>query len=53
MTLADNFNIRDYTTLKEKVGADYARELAIESAIDPAVALERGYYISQVSLPPR
>jgi len=45
MRLADNFNIRDYTTLKEKVGADYARELVEESAIDPAVALERGYYM--------
>jgi hypothetical protein len=44
MTLADNFNIRDCTTLKENVGEHFAHELVEESAIDPTVALERGYY---------
>ena len=46
MTLPDNFNIRDYTILKGRVGEDYAHELVVESAIDPAVALERGYRLA-------
>jgi hypothetical protein len=45
MTLADTTHSRDYIILKERVGEDYARELVVESAIDPAVALERGYYM--------
>src|SRR5215217_8159956 len=45
MTLADTTHLRDYTTLKERVGEDYARELVVESAIDSVVALERGYYM--------
>ena len=46
MTLADNFNIRDCTTLKENVGEHFAHELVEESAIDPTVALERGYWVA-------
>jgi GNAT superfamily N-acetyltransferase len=46
MTLADTTHSRDYITLKERVEEDYARELVVESAIDPAVALERGYWVA-------
>src|SRR5919107_813877 len=45
MTLPDTTHSRDYIILKGRVGEDYARELVEESAIDPAVALERGYYM--------
>jgi hypothetical protein len=41
MTLPDITHSRDYIILKGRVGEDYARELVVESAIDPAVALER------------
>lgn len=44
MTLPDTTHSRDHVILKEKVGEDYARELVVESAIDPTVALERGYW---------
>ncbi len=47
MTLADTTtHSRDYIFLKGRVGEDYARELVVESAIDPAVALERGYWVA-------
>jgi hypothetical protein len=45
MTQADTTHSRDYIILKGRVGEDYARELVEESAIDPTVALERGYYM--------
>ena len=44
MTLPDTTHSRDYILLKGRVGEDYARELVVESAIDPAVALELGYW---------
>ena len=43
MTLANTPQGSDYALLKERVGEHYAHELVEESAIDPAVALERGY----------
>lgn len=43
MTLADTSRSSDYALLKERVGERYAHELVEESAIDPAVVLERGY----------
>jgi Domain of unknown function (DUF3854) len=46
MTLPDTTRSRDYIILKGRVGEDYARELVVESAIDPAVALERGYWVA-------
>jgi hypothetical protein len=46
MTLPDITHSRDYLILKGRVGEDYARELVVESAIDPAVALERGYWVA-------
>jgi hypothetical protein len=50
MTLADITHSRDYIILKGRVGEDYARELVVESAIDPAVALERGYWVAMEKL---
>jgi hypothetical protein len=44
MRLADTIHSRDYKFRKEKVGEHFAHELVEESAIDPAVAMERGYY---------
>jgi hypothetical protein len=46
MTLPDTTHLRDYTILKGRVGEHYARELVVESAIDPTVALERGYWVA-------
>ena len=50
MRLADTTHSRDYIILKGRVGEDYARELVVESAIDPAVALERGYWVAMEKL---
>src|SRR5215203_5621391 len=50
MTLADTTHSRDYIILKGRVGEDYARELVVESAIDPTVALERGYWVAMEKL---
>jgi hypothetical protein len=50
MTLADTTHSRDYIFLKGRVGEDYARELVVESAIDPTVALERGYWVAMKRL---
>jgi hypothetical protein len=45
MTLPDTTtHSRDYIILKGRVGEDYARELVEESAIDPTIAPERGYW---------
>jgi hypothetical protein len=44
VTLPDTTHLRDYIFLKGRVGEDYARKLVVESAIDPTVALERGYW---------
>jgi hypothetical protein len=46
MALADTAHSRDYVVLKGRVGEHFAHELVEESAIDPAVALERGYWVA-------
>jgi hypothetical protein len=46
MTLADATHSRDYIILKGRVGEHFAHELVEESAIDPTVALERGYWVA-------
>jgi hypothetical protein len=51
MTLPDTTtHSRDYIILKGRVGEHFARELVVESAIDPAVALERGYRVAMERL---
>jgi hypothetical protein len=50
MTQPDTIHSRDYIILKGRVGEEYARELVVESAIDPAVALERGYWVAMERL---
>ena len=46
MTQPDTTHSRDYIILKGRVGEAYARELVVASAIDPTVALERGYWVA-------
>jgi hypothetical protein len=50
MTVADTTNSRDYIVLKGRVGEHFAHELVAESAIDPAVAVERGYWVAMEKL---
>src|SRR5919107_4550017 len=50
MRLADTTHSRDYIILKGRVGEDYARELVVESGIDPTVALARGYWVAMEKL---